>query len=890
MRTNRTTARRSSSAAVAAALLLVCALASASRQETPPVRTPTSYDQALDLYRAGQYKQAAALLERSMPDSGTERSGYLCLLGWSRWRLKETQPALAAFRKALALSPGNADALEGVARSAARLERDAEALEALLELARDHPEVEVGDLADQVFARPGSLEDHRVRRAGRPATPAAGPAMTARARGDYLEVRGGDGRWAPLFVKGINLGAALPGKYPSEFPRDEELYVTWLRQMSEMGANAVRLYTLLPPEFYRALARVNADNDGGRGPLWLLQGVWTELPEDDAYDAPDFQDGFRREMERVIDAVHGNIAVARRHGHAYGLYTTDVSSMTLGYILGREWEPYSVAAYDEARPRPASFKGSHVTLETGTPMEAWIASVLDHALQYQDAWYAAQTPVSFTSWPTLDPIDHPTEATRKEEVAWLRKLRLPQEPGTLLEYDNDSSSIDIKRMRTTSRAPAGLFASFHAYPYYPDFMNVDPGYLKTRDGRGPSNYLGYMRQLKKHHAGIPLLIAEVGVPTSRGISHHQPQGWHHGGHTETGQGEIDARLMENIHEARAAGGVLFAWIDEWFKKNWLVIAFEVPWDNNKNWLNILDPEQNYGLLACKPGRDKWKVEIDGKGADWRDIPMIALSEGPVRALRVTSDEAYIYLRLEVARLDWKKEHYLIGIDTYGAQEGDHRMPRDLGLTTPTGMEFVVEMTGPKTSRVLCDTPYDLHTHRFDRPWKSSNNEDGRFVEMLAETNRRRIGRDGTVYPPIVYSRSPLRFGTMDPSSPRFDDLVEWNENVGEGFVELRLGWNLLNVTDPSTRQVLNDPVPPRGGAGHSTTDGFRFYVAAFRPGTRTVTGTLPGTDARGRFENDPPRYTWETWSDPTFHTYLKKSYFILRERLAPLAPLPGDTR
>jgi hypothetical protein len=347
--------------------------------------------------------------------------------------------------------------------------------------------------------------------------------------------------------------------------------------------------------------------------------------------------------------------------------------------------------------------------------------------------------------------------------------------------------------------------------------------------------------------------------------------------------------MENIHEARAAGGVLFAWIDEWFKKNWLVIAFEVPWDNNKNWLNILDPEQNYGLLACKPGRSGWKITIDGKGADWQGVPAAGSSGAAVRALRVTSDEAYLYLRLDVDRLDWKTAHYLIGIDTYGTEEGDHRMPRELGLTTPTGMEFVVEMTGPRDSRVLCDTPYDLHTNRFQRPWKSSPNDDGQYVEMLAETNRRRVGRDGTVFPSVVYSRSPLRHGTMDPSSPRYDDLVEWSDNAEEGFVEIRLGWNLLNVTDPSTRQVLNDPVPPRGGAGHSTTDGFRFYVAAFDPGTRRVLGTLPAVDSRGRFSRGQAAfYTWEPWDEPTWHTYLKKSWFILKERLAPLRPLPED--
>jgi tetratricopeptide (TPR) repeat protein len=851
----------------------------------PADENPPAYVRALALYKEGRIGPAAALLESALASSPTDPVGYHSLLGWCRYRQGRMDDALSSFKAALALSPQSADALEGLARSAARLGHDEEAFDAVLALARLHPEVEIGDLATQVLGKPGALSDRRL---GRVARKSGEPAMVARSGRDYFETRRGDGRWRPLFVKGINLGAALPGKYPAEFPRDKALYSRWLDQMARMGANVVRLYTLLPPEFYEALHEHNEARPEGAGLLWLAQGVWTELPEDEvSYDAPAFRAQFFEEIDRVIDAVHGNIAVAHRRGHAFGLYDRDVSSMTLCYILGREWEPYSVAAYDRSRPHPASFAGKHFKLTEGTPTEAWFAAVLDHAVSVEMAGYNVQRPVSFTNWPTLDPLHHPTETTKDEEVVLLQKLGLAQEPGTVLEYDNDGPGIDANRIVPTSATPAGTFASYHAYPYYPDFMNVDPGYLHATDSRGPSNYAGYLRDLKAHHHGMPVLIAELGVPTSRGIAHHQPQGWNHGGHTETEQGEIDVRMMEDIHETGCAGGILFAWLDEWFKKNWLVIAFEVPWDNNKNWLNILDPEQNYGLTACKPGRDGWKIVIDGQGDDWEGVPRVAgTGSGPLRSLRVTHDEAYLYLRLDVDRLDWNRARYAIGIDTYGAREGDHRMPFDLGLTTPTGMEFVVDLTGPATSRVLCDVPYDLHTNRFTRPWKSTENDDGVFTEMLAETNRRRVSRDGTIYPAIVYNRSPLRYGTMDPDSPRFDDLVEWSSNRDEGFIELRLGWNLLNVTDPSTRQVLNDPVPPRGGAGHVTTDGFRFYVAGYRPEDHKVITTLPAADDEGRFGSGSiPFYTWEPWEEPTWHSYLKKSYYILQDRLAALEPV-----
>ncbi len=864
---------------------------SAPATQTAPAAEVSDYDRALSLYREARFAEAAAILEHALPRRPSGASGHHALLGWCRFRLGRFDAALASFKEALRLSPGSADALEGVARAAARLERDTEAIDAVVALSRAHPDANVADVAGQILGRAGRLQDRRLGRSGGTAAPGS-PRMVARARGDYLEVLRSRGAWTPIFVKGVNLGVALPGRHPAEFPLEREVYARWLDQIADMGANLVRLYTLLPPAFYEALAAHNKERGPDGGFLWLAQGVWTELPEDDAYDAPAFAGQFLADVERVIDAVHGNIAVAHRRGHAYGLYRTDVSEMTLCFILGREWEPYSVAAFDQKRPHPAGFRGRYFTLERGTPMEAWIASVMDHTMAYETGTYGEQRPVAFTNWPTLDPLHHPTEATSKEEVVLLEKRELPQEPGTVLEYDNDGHAVDPGRIEPTRLAPAGTFAAYHAYPYYPDFMNVDAEYSKARDRHGPSNYVGYLRQLKAHHARLPVLIAEFGVPTSRGIAHHQPQGWHHGGHTEREQGEIEARMFEQIRDTGCAGGILFAWLDEWFKKNWLVIAFEVPWDNNKNWLNVLDPEQNYGLLALKPGRDGWRIVIDGKGDDWAGAaPLAASGSGPLRGLRAAHDEAYLYLRLDVDRLDWDDVRYVVGIDTYGAAEGDHRMPFGLGLRTPTGMEFVVDLSGPAASRVLCDVRYDLHTNRFNRPWKSFDNDDGVFIEMLAETNRRRVGRDGTIYPAITYSRSPLRYGTMDPSSAAFDDLVEWRDNPEEGFIEMRLGWNLLNVTDPSTRQVLDDPVPPRGGAGHTTTDGFRFYAAAYEASDRRVIAALPAAGDGGRYEDGAiPFYTWEPWEEPTYHAYLKKSYHILRDRLPTLGPLEGSSR
>src|SRR5207245_1469172 len=84
-----------------------------------------------------------------------------------------------------------------------------------------------------------------VRRPGHPDVP-------ARAAGDGFETRAAGG-WQPFYVKGVNLGVALPGNFPSQFPTDDSTYGRCLELIAGARANAIRVYTILPPAFYRAL-------------------------------------------------------------------------------------------------------------------------------------------------------------------------------------------------------------------------------------------------------------------------------------------------------------------------------------------------------------------------------------------------------------------------------------------------------------------------------------------------------------------------------------------------------------------------------------------------------------------------------------------------------------
>ena len=717
----------------------------------------------------------------------------------------------------------------------------------------------------------------------------ARPARTvvaARVRNRRFEIPDGRGGWKPMWIAGINLGAALPGKHPSEFPPNDSTYERWIELFARMKANVIRLYTIHPPHFYQAVRRWNLAHP--ERPIWLIHGVWTELPpgaHEERYDDSAWNDEFRTEMRHVVDLLHGSASLPHRPGHASGYYDADVSQWVLAYIIGREWEPYSVLEYAKLHPKQTNSNGRYVRVTGGNALDVWLGRALDYLVGYEMERYNAQRPVAYTNWPTLDPLRHITESTKEEEAA-LRAARGEKPDTSVREYDNDAIGLDARLMRATPAFRAGIFASYHAYPYYPDFLVLDPGYRKAASADGPSAYYGYLRELVAHHRDMPVVISEYGVPSSRGMAHKQPQGWDHGGHDERAQADIDARLTRDIHAAGAAGAVLFAAIDEWFKKNWIVIDFEKPLERNRLWLNALDAEQNYGIVAMRAGVRDSAITIDGRADDWHAEPLYrneATTQGAeplqLRALTVSSDEAYVYLRLDVGKIDWSRSNYLIGIDTYRPELGDTRFPYT-GRPSPVGFEFMLELRGRDAGRLLVDSPYNLYrvvdsVRVQNRPFRTAPNEDGRYDSLFVTSNRRRIGRNQIVYPAYQYDRSLLRHARQTETT-----LADWYADTLSGVIEIRLAWGMLHVLDPSSRNVLyGDAVS--GDVAGETTDGFRFVAMSFDPREPTKLGErLPDSDSAIR------TWVWQPWEEPRWYAELKPAFATMQAVFAALGEAP----
>jgi hypothetical protein len=689
--------------------------------------------------------------------------------------------------------------------------------------------------------------------------------LVARTSGERFEVFH-QGAWHPFYVKGMNVGAALPGRFPSEFP-DSLTYADWLADIAEMDANVIRVYTIHPPHFYAALAGHNRTNPDR--PLWLIHGVWTGLPPDHDFGDSTWNAAFTAEMRRVVDVLHGQADLPRRPGHAAGFYTADVSRWTLAYIIGREWEPFAVAEYDRANPDITHWKGRYLELNRGSATDVWLAEACERLIAYETEQYRQQRPVAYTSWPTLDPLHHPTETTVAEEMAFRRALggdttRLPK------EYDNDLVAIDPTLLQPTAAFRAGVFAAYHAYPYYPDLIVREGGYAR------------YLRRLKHHHRGIPLLIAEYGVPASIGVAHLTSSGWHHGGHTEREMARINADLTRLLARSGMAGGILFAWIDEWFKKSWLVIDVELPRDRSRMWLSRLNPEQQYGMIAVEPVPRLGDGPLATRLAAWNRVPYVY--DGAVRML---ADEAYLHVLFETPDHE-TIDTVFIGLDVLDRHDGQVRWPGRSGPHLPVGIEFALVIT-PSDVRVLADpnaNPFRLqkltalrvpvsklgvgkpppgtftgpYEQVYNLPRRSERRVDGRYDSLRVVTNRRRFGRDSTEYAPVGHDRSVLLPGTAPDGS--------WEVDSASRAIEVRIPWTLINVADPSSRQAL--------GAAPGDTTGF-LPVPIQSIGVVAAMKASDGTWLSWPSGSTPPaQFTWEPWDEPQWRARRRPAFDTMR--------------
>ena len=673
-----------------------------------------------------------------------------------------------------------------------------------------------------------------------------------RIHNNYFEKREGKG-WSKFLIKGVNLGLGLPGHFPGEFAIYKGTYLQWFKMMVEAGFNTVRVYTLHPPSFYDALGEFNAQS---HEKLYLIQEIWLELPENSDFEGSEYDVYVKEQVGNAIDAVHGNLVLTEKRGYPSGSYRTDLSGWVHSWLLGREWEPCSVALYNKQRDNErCHYAGKYFKIVDGTPFEAWITKTCDWIQRYEKERYGEERLVSVVNWPTLDPLEHWSESTYYDG---LKHQGLLFSPPNACHMDEDTEQLDLSKIEVLEGS--GVYATYHVYPYYPDFLAVEG--IETGDP-----YAYYLKKLRTHHISMPIVIGEFGVPSSRNPAHWHPLGWYHGGVNEREQGKINVRMMQSIYSVGMAGAVVFSWFDEWFKNNRLFVPYHLPSERRALWFNSQNAEQTFGLLGMYPNYPRKRCSLSAKNDEWETAQTI------YENFRVMNDEGFLYFRWVLKEsIDFEKRSFLIGLGTCGDNEGEYRLPIKSKVLSPIPLNFMIELSGKNSSRVLIAASYDKylnHERKVIRPVRSIQ---GNWVEMVECINERRLSKDlKTFYPPRFSNVSRLRFGSLEPTNPDFNTLSDFY--VDKNTVEIRLPWALLNVTDPSSKSVLWKD----GQEQYRRSDGIYIVLAASeqKENGDQIIYFFPESQKKESVE----KYRWMGWETPTYHTEKKESFEIMKTYL-----------
>src|SRR5581483_10276337 len=579
------------------------------------------YEDGVRLYRSGKYLPAINAFDHAY-QIAPNTVEVIIMEGWTNLKLKRLEEARFYFDRAVRIDPRIDEAQLGssfVSVESGKGSLDPALLEKILRSRKNDANVmillaaaeeQVGHQfkAAEIYRRLSANDDYGSEaRAGLERiyglsgfedTPASAFAAYQRppqiqkrfraATGSFWEANSSN--WSKVYLQGVDLGAAAPGYRPTSLPNDGAMYAAWLKDASQLNANTLRVYTLLPPSFYRAF---HHDIESG-SKLSLIQQIRVGDPEDENLYRPDFQEETKAEIRYVVDAIHGRGEIPGKRTRGSGIYEFDLADRVAGYVLGSEMDPKVIQHTNLLNGNGRTYEGKYLSVSNATATEAWLAQMADYLFDYEESTYNWQHPVAMLSGPGADPA-----ATAPLEA-----------------------KIKIK-----PQCAAGIFAAYPVSPFFPEYIDRNPRYASARDAQGPNPALGIARELRSH-LPVPLVVGEYGVSTSMEPRRVFTSTWNQGGYSESQQAEALVRLTRSFKSAGVAGALIFELADEWYREGWISEGFQSSPDKASLSLNDLDPAKRYGLIGYHTS--KWQL-FSGDPQLWDKEKKVVTDASPSKA-------------------------------------------------------------------------------------------------------------------------------------------------------------------------------------------------------------------------------------------------------------------
>lgn len=681
--------------------------------------------------------------------------------------------------------------------------------------------------------------------------------VTVTTEGKQILLKNDSGDFEPFEIKGVDLGSGYPGEWSTDFAIDKETYLRWFAMMQDMGVNTVRIYTIQSQPFYEAFYEYNS---GREEPLYLLHGVWVNDHVMNSYkDAyhEDFYNTFLKDCKIMVDIIHGNrkVNLGKVSSAGHGSYRKDISQWVLGYILGVEWEDLVVAYTDDKykdREEIRNYQGNYFyTSEDASAFEAMLTRVADQVASYETKRYGDQRLMAFANWPTTDPFTYPTIDT-----AVVKKC----------------ASVNVEHILHTENYQSGHFASYHVYPYLPDYLTyiadwseygLEESNFVDQDGK-LNTYLAYLTMLVEHHS-IPVVISEFGIPTSRAMAHIDVNtGRNQGAMRETEQGDALVSCYQDIKAAGCAGSCIFSWQDEWFKRTWNTLH-SVDLKRNPYWSDYQTNEQFFGILTFEPGEDESVVYVDGNASEWTEEDVV--SENEDMTISAKYDEKYIYFLIHKPDLDFENDTFYIPIDT--TQKSGSNYCENYGLKFDKAIDFLMIINGKENSKVLVQERYEaLRSTYATEVYKFNTYETGNIpdkssplfkdIDLILHKKEITTARSDEILA-ATFETGKLLYGNANPNSENFDSLADFCAEKDN--VEVKLPWQLLNFGDPSRMMIHDDYYDENYGIEFIQID--EMFLGITQGGSERT-----GLDS----------LALKGWGNKvTFHERFKQSYYIMQE-------------